>query len=58
MFAEVYDPAVTDVSSRFIVTVSVEPATEDSPVPPAIVAVFPLDIVCEDPLSPAKVQDT
>ena len=45
MFAEVYDPAVTVVSSRLTVTVSVALATEFNPVPPEIVAVFPLDIV-------------
>ena len=37
--AAVYDPAETPVLSILRVTVSVALATEDSPVPPAIVAV-------------------
>ena len=46
MFADVYEPAETAVSTKSIVTVSVEPATvEILFAVPAIVAVFPLDIV-------------
>ena len=45
MSAEVYEPAVTAVSSRLTVTVSVALATVEIAVPPAIVAVFPLPIV-------------
>ena len=43
--AEPYDPAVTDVLSRSIVTLSDEPAVAVSPVPPEIVNVSPRVIV-------------
>ena len=53
--AEPYEPAVTAVLSRLIVTVSVEDAVAVSPVPPEIVSVSPLVIVCGVPASPAMV---
>ncbi len=42
--------------SRFRVTVSVAAAIEVNPVPPAMVAVFPSEIVCV-PESPANIQE-
>ena len=44
-----YDPALTAVLSRFNVTVSVAPTTDDIPVPPAISSVSPPATVWFEP---------
>ena len=48
---------VATVASIFKVIVSVALATESSPVPPAIVSVFPFVIDCVVPESPAAEKD-
>ena len=49
LFVRVCEPVkVVTVESMLSVTVSVAPATESNPVPPAIVSVFPFVIDCVD----------
>jgi len=58
VFASPYEPAVTAVLSRLIVIVSVAPATELNPVPPAIVSTSKPEVIdWIFPLSPPTPND-